>query len=494
VGTTPPPGCSTYTGWSGDGCAGAVGSFEIASYFGASSFYDFATQSGQTWTSSHPWNWNSPGVDYPVGPDPSITLADPATATLPAGCTYEATGNVLTNGPEVYCSRGANNPVINGIDFSLHGCTTFYADSNVTGQITLTNDKFVMGPNCSATNGYLVKLVGGSANMVLQNDLLDEGYPAENTKLLMTGIDVNSSQPLTIENSAYVNASQRPIATISTGPELLENNVFVGMNLGTNASNGEHGEIDELETASSGVTFSNIQYINNVVVIPATTKAALTSPFYADGVPFKNSSIQGFTVDHNVVVTNYINGQNTSATNISGSVTNNVMTVDPGYTGSIAVNLTMIYKIGTTTDAATILSQTGPNQYTLSYTSQVGYPLQGDFTGGHTLNTTTQSALISMGWATSISGLTITNNFVDPIGSIYCMLNNGVPDIGSPVVSNNISLETGGAISGFTSAVGSAQCPINSDVAIAHSNHNLLAAIEIGFEEFIQAIKNIFHL
>lgn len=74
------------------------------------------------------------GVDYYVGVPQGLALKDPTTAALPAGCKYDGKKYVDCTG----------TVAISGYDFSLH--QTLLTGSGAT---TVTNDKFVFGPNCT---------------------------------------------------------------------------------------------------------------------------------------------------------------------------------------------------------------------------------------------------------------------------------------------------------------------------------------------------------
>jgi hypothetical protein len=74
--------------------------------------------------------YNMPGIDYAVGHDVTLTLADPTSATLPKGATFS--GHTVT--------IGGNDVTLNGYDFSLHG-TTLVVNGDVTGCV-ITNNKF----------------------------------------------------------------------------------------------------------------------------------------------------------------------------------------------------------------------------------------------------------------------------------------------------------------------------------------------------------------
>lgn len=81
-------------------------------------------------------NWSVAGVDYPVGYDTTLSLADPTTAGLPSGCTF--------SGSTVTCAGSGGT--LNGYDFSLH-----ITRLNITAAgWTITNNKFKCGATISA--------------------------------------------------------------------------------------------------------------------------------------------------------------------------------------------------------------------------------------------------------------------------------------------------------------------------------------------------------
>src|SRR5208283_5623577 len=102
---------STYS----DGCAGA----------NLNGFYQTTlsalAQSGQAAYATRP-PWNIAGVDYPVGHDKTLTLKDPATATLPSGCAWDAAD------VKIDCENG-NNITLDGFNLSATGghiCTQIW--------------------------------------------------------------------------------------------------------------------------------------------------------------------------------------------------------------------------------------------------------------------------------------------------------------------------------------------------------------------------------
>jgi hypothetical protein len=388
-------------------------------------------------------------VDYGVGPAAGAVLADPATAPLPPGCIYRPTGSVA-HGPELYCGKGAVSPTLDRLDFSLHGCVVFLADGNVTGLVTLSNSNFRNGPNCSVAQGFLIK-VEGNAGLTLQNDLIDEAWPTFSTPMVSTVVVNTVSGPLTVRETAIVNASQRPMGGTSWGPLDVENSVFVGFTLSSTGNTGQHGEIYEQGSPVYQATYPSIVYKNNVVVIPAATAMVISAPFFPNGLNGKLDVISNFVADHNVVATNWAGGAGaTQATGISGSVAGQVMTVLPGYKGAISVGTTVMRLPGNS--MATIRSQLNATQFSLS-----GTPVPGAFSGANTSRVTTAAALAEMSYAALYANVTITNNFVDPTGAFSCVQRINSP-IGVLTMSGNQSLVTGTPIAGMGYKAAGATC------------------------------------
>ncbi len=442
-----------YTGWAGDGCATATGAFLVAPYYKSADFATLAMQSGQKWAHGrHPWKWNAPGIDYGIGPPAGLALADPATARLPAGCMFRPNGGPA-HGPELHCGRGAVNPVLSGIDFSLHGCTVFQADANVVGGVTLRNSRFVNGPNCNVRFGYLIKMMGGAVGLTLENDLIDEVYPRYDQPFVGTVVVNTTGQaPLTVRYTAILNAGQRPINGTVGGPISMEHNVFMGFVLGSYANTGEHGEILELGNPDDGAVYPSVVYRNNVVVIPASTAMTVTAPFYPNGLNGKHHVINRFVADHNVIVTNLAGGVSAStASEVEGTVEGAVMTVKPGHRGGLSPGVTIV-GLGAH-GRATIVKQLDREHFLLS-----GAPAQGAFAGGKTVRATTGVAIAQMSYAAGYRSVAITNNYVDPTGAFSCIQNVGTV-IDKLDISGNVSLVTGGPIEGMGYKAAGATCP-----------------------------------
>ena len=290
-----------------DGCANAPanGSFILSTPFGP-----YARQSGQKWVNDHPWPWNAPGVDYPVGYSRNVTLQDPATASLPVGCAFQTTGSP-GHGPRVFCDRkpdhtGVVSPTIQYIDFSLHGCTVLEFSSFVTGTITVANNNFKNGPNCAVAKGYLIKTNQGSANLFLEYNQIDGDAVHFPAPLVSTIEDNSTTGYLTMIYNAIVNSSQRPASTSTSGNIVDKYNYIAAWNLYNQVL--EHGEII-LQQPSAHAAVNSVVHAFNTTVIPAAEVAnSTTATFALSGTPGAFTNYGTSTVDHNVVVTNLSGG------------------------------------------------------------------------------------------------------------------------------------------------------------------------------------------
>lgn len=101
-------------------------------------------------------NWNVAGVDYPVGLDTTLTLADPTTAGLPSGATFS--GSTVT--------LAGSGGVFNGYDFTLHNTKL---NVTVSGW-TITNNSFICGPHNTAVGPMITFGASvASATMMFNN-------------------------------------------------------------------------------------------------------------------------------------------------------------------------------------------------------------------------------------------------------------------------------------------------------------------------------------
>jgi hypothetical protein len=142
------------------------------------------------------------GVDYYVGVPQGLTLLDPTTASLPSGCTYDGSQYVTCSGANI---------TISGYDFSLHTPTLLVG--TVSGTLTVTNNKFAFGANCTdpvvnvtgnltlthntidGTAGYGCDLSQGFGSFVNENIPIGGSFTAEYNyfeHIPQDGFDMNS--------------------------------------------------------------------------------------------------------------------------------------------------------------------------------------------------------------------------------------------------------------------------------------------------------------
>lgn len=325
----PPPPC-TYPTHATDGCDGA----QANGVRPAPNLQTYAALSGQTWTSSHPWQFNSPGVDYNVSYDPTLTLKHPFTdqASLPAGCVYKPTGT-SNGGPQILCDRvgGSTFPVnatFNGWDFSdsgdpAHpGCVRIHftkrsqngAAPNASVR-TFTNNKFQFNGQCITNQAILLDAeVGSKFTLIFKYNEVDGNWP---TSLPVTGHVLDAISPSTgpsdIEYDYFHDIPTRPMnAGVVDWPLIIAHNFFSGFSLD---GNGAHGAIIE-NLPAQGSANTTTQYLYNVVVgSPATPATAITTAFSMlsahTPTPWMGVSEVFAQVIGNVVVTNTNSGSYT---------------------------------------------------------------------------------------------------------------------------------------------------------------------------------------
>ena len=83
--------------------------------------------------------WRVAGVDYPVGPNPGVTLKDPATISNP---NVSISGRLIT-------VTGSTPVTLNGYDFSIgsvQSAEDYWIAYEGTGGLTITNSKFQATP------------------------------------------------------------------------------------------------------------------------------------------------------------------------------------------------------------------------------------------------------------------------------------------------------------------------------------------------------------
>jgi hypothetical protein len=326
-----------YTGYE-DGCAKAPSDGNYVN----ENFFSYAKQSGQGSyynapgkTSGHPPPWNVAGVDYPVGYRTSHKLQDPATAPLPSGCYYSATGS-KAGGAIVVCSNVANL-TLKDWDFSLHNCTVVDIKNTVTGTIKIKDSKFVNGPNCSVTNGFLLMVENhAAADFTFEHNLVDGLAPQYPTSLV--GLIVPFVKgTMRIEYNAFLHAPARPLTSNDEGPLLVAYNYWEGW---VYQPTDGHGEV-VINYLGDNRSQPSLKYSFNTGLEPNNVCANCGTAVWYPTAGGQNTTIGSVQVDHNTSVVNLNNGGVTvaassaeTAYNIYGSVTFDSNYTDP--TGAYA--------------------------------------------------------------------------------------------------------------------------------------------------------------
>jgi hypothetical protein len=322
-----------------DGCSSApAGAQYLAPTatdgFGATSWYGYAAQSGQHWTSAHPWPWDQAAIDYAIGPVQSKAASkDPA--TLPASgavCTYGARAEPApaNSAHQVVCSAYGGNTVadLEGYDFGLHGCTLLRFDSTITA-IILKNDWFQNGPNCDVNGqSFMIWTVGTTGGWDFESSVIDGAYPGY-TNVNAPTSSINDNRPgcpagqSVWKYLAFINSPQRPVSASTCANRLIQYSYFGGFGL---SALGQHQEVVQ-DTTPGNATIATTQYSFTTIFQPSFDQAngagtagiAIWSEPNATPAYSLNSTITYTSVgaDHMVVVGNNSISR-TLSTNVMG--------------------------------------------------------------------------------------------------------------------------------------------------------------------------------
>lgn len=423
-----------YSGYS-DGCAGAgSGNIQHSTFFTG-----YANQSGQTYLTRPPWN--VAGVDYSIGIPTGTVLLDPATASLPSGCTYSATGS-SSGGPIVKCQSTAN-PTLNSLDFSGtvggQGCIQLEIKTSVTGTVTIENSNFLNGANCTSNN-YLISIDNqGTASVVLLHDVIDGDAPAFPTVLLAM-IYASTTGTLTIEYSAILRAPCRPIiyGTGAAGALVMEFNYIEGWIYEPNQG---HGEIVVPGFITGPIPTWQFSY--NTILQPAAISAGSTTAIY---FALANTSqvITAAQADHNVIVMNYASG------NVGGTITGTItgattLTVNTN-PGSIPLGRGQSVSFtGVAGTFGTILDSGSGNTWTLNNAQTNQGPITITISG--VMSDSTSEVAHS-----AFTQVTYDHNYTDATGSLVGAYRTASsPQCTNPTIfTGNVNLKTGNPVTGFT--------------------------------------------
>jgi len=291
-----------------DGCVGAPAG---GSYIDRNFFND-VRQSGQTYVTRPPWN--VPGVDYAIGY--TGTLQDPATATLPTGCSYNATGVAgHTTWPTIFCNSfaGATNPTLSGLNLSSvggHSCTTLMFNNALAGPVTYSNNYYKWDATCGG--GPFASISASTASVTVTSNTVDmtDASPGE---MAAVTIDVTGAQ--TYQYNVFINSQCRWVSNLAggntPGDTVIQFNAFIGMGYSC-SDTGVH--LESYETSGGHATglgtMANFNTSFNVVSMAGSWNglmAGVVSPFFQNNNGYGTNTVTNTIINNNVLIGNSAN-------------------------------------------------------------------------------------------------------------------------------------------------------------------------------------------
>jgi hypothetical protein len=289
----------------------------------------------------HP-DFNVAGVDYGVGIPPSnvATLKDPATAALPVGCGYSATGNVGKY-PAVTCNFWGQTAAVSldfdNFDWSAnanHGpvCLNLVNLPAVGGEIIITRSKFVADNGANANAQYCQGGTSDAPAFVYISAYAPVGfffaYNDVQAGVPLLPVQMNVAEgttygPITIQYNAIRNTGGKPFqfggalggATSQPGDVVVTHNL---MSAWDQYPNGIHAETFQINGVNGGnlgsVVMQNMTIEYNTVMQSAygTMAGNAAAAFWPGLGPYATadggSTIVNTKIEHNVVVSNSFGG------------------------------------------------------------------------------------------------------------------------------------------------------------------------------------------
>jgi hypothetical protein len=297
----------------------------------------YAQQNGQTYATTPPWN--VAGVNYPVGINASYVgnLKDPATAPLPAGCSFST-----YSGPAVTCGGATvkiNNLTISGYDFghSVAGSVQLDIAGGVTGTLTISNNKFFNGASVDSQFYDVLINSPNSANVVFSYNYLDgNGLALPSGKMNAMVLDLAAGS-LTFQYNAMVNIPSRAVGYGT------DSNVNISYNYGDGLGYGSliyHPEFTFGGPAEPNGTMSGVEVGYNTFVTDSNNGGATSNIYVSNGV--QGGTVLDASVDHNVVVSNTNPSPIFNATQQEFPVTSSWL-IEAGYQNIDSLDLTDNY-------------------------------------------------------------------------------------------------------------------------------------------------------
>jgi hypothetical protein len=284
-----------------NGCAAANqnGSFQNAALLRS------AQQSGQTsLLPKHPMNFNIPGVDYPIGPDKTLTPQD--TRNINDGiCVFNGTAAVV-------CQPSVNGQIIHELidNYDFGGSKIGKATIGLYLQcgkgskcpaagstITVTNNYFSLFPNTNTPLGF-----SNNWSVIVKNNVFDGSNAVTNSAF---AIRDDGDFPGTFIDIEYNVFSNQGVGRVAAGfrnmTVTMKYNFIEGLN---RLLTGNHGEV-ELRTCSQGGCTSTEHYEGNFIVWDTNTSRGVNNATFFPSTGASNGlRLTATSFINNVVVTN----------------------------------------------------------------------------------------------------------------------------------------------------------------------------------------------
>lgn len=294
-----------------NGCALAN---KNASYQPGASLLTSSAQSGQVTLlpsrGAGQLTYNIPAVDYPVGPDKTLTPQDPRNITWSATtpCSYIGTGGNAPPNDYVGCYTSGTYPtaVLDNYDFTgaKIGKTPLNlflnTDALAGSVITLTNDYFYVPAINTMTIGF-----GANWSVVFKNSQCDGTNATTSSQHCFESTGDNAGTSLNIDYSAFTNMNvARVIGGLRNTTSAVKHSFIQGLNDLLN--DGNHGEV-ELRTCSQNNCTSAVDYESNFIIWNARPNSSSTqtnATFFPSTGASNEIRFTSMTIKNNVVVTN----------------------------------------------------------------------------------------------------------------------------------------------------------------------------------------------
>lgn len=309
-----------------DGCAAASanGSFTVLTAYGQA-FGPHARQSGQTWPGGdHPQPFNLPAVDYPIGSDSTASYTNMQSGSVPANCTYIASGGP-GGGPRVVCNTA-------GVNYDIEHWNIIYQlqiGTSVTGSVKIANNRcynsltmnvssggnncFKVGPsNAAATpiSDALTTALGLSTitTEVSYNDVNGEAQ-AGSTACGGAPCNVDPWSAASLGGTGDILATMNDIINITGRPFTAGmadgHNIYHAFNYYDTVCIGSanHCEIDE-NIAAFGSTTGNY-YVDEVFVASTQQFMNGTAVFYCATGQLANQTFSPCSIINSTAVVNF---------------------------------------------------------------------------------------------------------------------------------------------------------------------------------------------